>query len=74
MELVDSEELVGAFETFMETYSEEMPPHAVKIVKHLVRQYERLIKVPIEDDDGEALLAANGCCSAARRLIDGCCK
>jgi len=39
MEEVDSEDLVGAFETFMETYSEEMPPHAVKIVKHLVKQY-----------------------------------
>ena len=58
----------------MEIFSDEMPPHAVKIVKHLVAQYRRLIQIKVEDDDGEALLAASGCCSAARRLIDGCSK
>jgi len=36
MQEVDSEDLVTAFETFMEVFCDEMPPHAVKIVKHLV--------------------------------------
>jgi hypothetical protein len=36
MEEVDAEELTVAFEIFMEIYSDDMPPHAVKIVSHLV--------------------------------------
>jgi len=74
MDQVDSEELVSAFEVFMSVYADEMGPHAVKIITHLVEQYKRLVSIDIEDDDGEALLAAQGCICAARRLIDACCK
>jgi hypothetical protein len=40
---IDSEELVAAFETFMQVFSDDMGPHAIKIVTHLVEQYKRLV-------------------------------
>ena len=36
MDEVDSEELVSAFETFMGVFADDMAPHAVKIITHLV--------------------------------------
>lgn len=58
----------------MSVFADDMAPHAVKILTHLVEQYKRLVQTDIEDDDGEALLAAQGCVCAARRLIDAVCK
>ena len=38
-------------------------------------KYKKLVAVDIEDDeDGEAILAAAGCVSAIRRLVEVCVK
>jgi hypothetical protein len=55
---IDSEELVSALERIVEHYSE------------LVNAYQRLIQVSVEEDDGESTLAAVGCVTAIRRILD----
>jgi hypothetical protein len=35
-----------------------------------VRAYQRLIQVNVEEDDGESALAAVGCVTAIRRILD----
>lgn len=47
-----------------------MGPYALQIAGQLVTQYQRLIQVDVEEDDGESALAAIGCVTAIRRLID----
>jgi hypothetical protein len=36
----------------------------------LVKAYKRLIEVDVETDDGESALAAVGCITAIRRILD----
>ena len=67
---IDSEMLVFALETVMQVFKDDMGPHAVRIADSLVTQYRRLIQVDMEEDDGESALAAVGCVTAIRRLLD----
>jgi len=68
MDEIDSEELVGALEEIMRIYKDDVAPFAMQICEQLSIQYKRLLEV--EDDDGESALAAMGCISAIRRVLD----
>lgn len=35
-----------------------------------MQSYQRLIQIPVEEDDGESALAAVGCVTAVRRILD----
>jgi len=75
MDEVDSEELVAALEGLMGVFADSIGPYALEIVKKLVSQYQRLVTTDGDsDDDGEGLLAAAGCVTAARRVIDAVSK
>lgn len=67
---IDSEKLVAALEAIMARYKDDMGPYAVQIASQLVTQYQRLIQVDVDEDDGESALAAVGCVTAIRRLLD----
>lgn len=43
MEMIDSEELIGALEEIMEQYSEEIGPFAVQITQQLTNKYQSLV-------------------------------
>jgi hypothetical protein len=58
---VHSEKLVSALEEFMKVFKDDMGPFALQIAEQLVQQYQRLIQVDMDDDDGESALAAVGC-------------
>ena len=53
----------------MSIYKDNMAPYALQICQQLVGQYRRLIEVE-DDDDGESCLAAVGCVTALRRVLD----
>ena len=65
---IDSEDLIGALEEIMRIYKEDVAPYAMQICEQLSMQYKRMLEV--EDDDGESALAAMGCVSAMRRVLD----
>jgi hypothetical protein len=51
-----------------------MGPYAIEIATQLVTQYQRLVQVDFDDDDGEAVMAAAGCVQAIRRLVEAITK
>jgi hypothetical protein len=67
---IDNEELVAALETLMTKYQDDIHKYAIQVSTYLVEQYKRLVKTDVEDDDGEAALAAVGCVTSIRRLLD----
>lgn len=71
MSEIDSEELVKSLETIMTVFSDSMAPYALQIIEQLVQQYQRLIQVDMDEDEtGESALAAVGCVTAIRRVLD----
>ena len=58
----------------MTKFSDELGPYAIQIAEQLVKQYQRLVQVDNEEDDGESALAAMGCVTAIRKLIDSVSK
>ena len=66
---IDSEELIGALEEIMTIFKDDMGPFALQISTQLVEQYKRLIQTDVEEDDGEAALAALGCVTAIVRVL-----
>jgi hypothetical protein len=69
MSEVDSEELVGALEEIVEIFSEDIGPFAESLCEELMKAYQRMVNVD-EDDDGETALAAMGCVTAIRRILN----
>lgn len=71
---IDSEQLYSSFEKIMATFRDDMGPYAVQIATQLVSQYQKLVQVDVDEDDGEAALAAAGCVQAIRRLVEAITK
>lgn len=67
---IDSEELVSALEVIVKKYGSNIAPYALNLCDELVKNYTRLAKSDFDDDDGEGALAAVGCVTAIRRIID----
>lgn len=70
MNEIESEELVGALEEIVKHFKDDIEPYAMELCGQLVGSYQRLIQVNVEDDDGEGALAAVGCVTAIRRILD----
>lgn len=70
MSEIDSEELVGALEEIVKHFKDDIGPYALELSQQLVQNYQRLIQVTVEEDDGESALAAVGCVTAIRRILD----
>ena len=73
MEEIDSEELIGALEVIMEKYQEDIGPFAVQLAQQLTSKYHALVTEENgDDDDGEEerALAASGCVTAIRRILE----
>lgn len=70
MSEIDSEELVAALEEIVSHFKEDIAPFAVELTQQLVGAYTRLSQVNADDDDGESALAAVGCVTAVRRILD----
>ena len=67
---IDSEELVAALEEIVSHFKDDISPFALELSQQLVGAYTRLSQVDAENDDGESALAAVGCVTAIRRIID----
>lgn len=67
---IDSEELVGALEEIVSHFKDDIGPFALELTEQLVGAYKRLSQVNNDDDDGESALAAVGCVTAIRRILD----
>ena len=70
MKEIDSEELVNALEMLVKIFKNDISPYAVELTHSLVESYQRLISSSYDDDDGESVLAAVGCVTAIRRILD----
>ncbi|CDW76775.1 UNKNOWN [Stylonychia lemnae] len=70
MSEIDSEELVAALEEIVSHFKDDIAPFAVELTQQLVGAYTRLSQVNADDDDGESALAAVGCVTAVRRILD----
>jgi len=72
MEQIDSDDLIGALETIMEIFSEDIGPYAVQLAQQLANKYHALVTDDNDDEDEaeERLLAAAGCVTAIRRIVE----
>jgi hypothetical protein len=67
---IESEELMNALEEIVGFYKDDIEPFALQLAEQLVSSYQRLVAVNADEDDGESALAAVGCVTAIRRIID----
>ena len=51
-----------------------MGPYAIQLSEQLVDNYQRLIQVKVEEDGAESALAAVGCVTALRRILESASK
>ena len=72
MNEIDSEELVSALELIINRYKDDISPFAFQLTEQLVGSYQRLVSVNVDEDNGESALAAVGCVTAIRRILEGC--
>ena len=72
MEEIDSDELIGALETIMEIFSEDIGPFALQLAQQLATKYQDLVTNENDDEDEqeEQALAAAGCVTAIRRIVE----
>jgi len=69
IEEIESEDLVQSLNEFMTVFQNDIAPFTVQIATNLTSQYQRLIKVDFNDDDGESTLAAVGVVSAICNIV-----
>jgi hypothetical protein len=70
MSEVDSEELVGALEEIVEIFTDDIGPFAEELCTELIGAYHRMVNADVDEDDGETALAAMGCVTAIRRILN----
>ena len=73
MEDIDSEELIAALEEIVEKFSEDIGPFAVQLCQQLASKYQALVTEEISEEmngEEEKYLAAAGCVTAIRRILD----
>jgi hypothetical protein len=69
MNEIDFEELLIGLETIIEHFGESISDYAVDLCKELTRQFNRLVKVSVEEDNGEGQMAAEGAITALNRVV-----
>ena len=72
MNEIDSEDLVTALEEVVSHFKDDIYPFASELTEQLVNSYHRLSQVGVDDDGGESALAAVGCVTTIRRIIESC--
>lgn len=70
MDEVDNEELVAALEEMVDIFSEDIGPFAEGLCLELMKAYQRMVTADVDEDDGETALAAMGCVTAIRRILN----
>ena len=70
MNEVDNEDLVGALEEIVEIFNEDIGPFAEDLCTELIKSYQRMVNADVDSDDGETALAAMGCVTAIRRILN----
>lgn len=70
MDEIDSEELVAALEEMVEIFSDDIAPFAEGLCEELMKAYQRMVSADVDEDDGETALAAMGCVTAIRRILN----
>eukprot|EP01100_Stratorugosa_tubuloviscum_P015507 TRINITY_DN897_c0_g2_i1.p1 TRINITY_DN897_c0_g2~~TRINITY_DN897_c0_g2_i1.p1 ORF type:complete len:994 (-),score=396.95 TRINITY_DN897_c0_g2_i1:163-3144(-) len=67
MDLIDSDELVGALDTILSAFSDQIPPYAVIACEKLVCAF---LKMHQEDDEDTNAIAALQCLRAIQTILD----
>lgn len=72
MNQIDLEELLTGLEQIIDKFGDGVKDYAIELTQELVRQFDRLIHTNIEEDGGEAQMAAEGVLTALQRIIIIC--
>jgi hypothetical protein len=70
MDSIDLDELLNGLSEIVTDFKDEISEFSVSLVAQLVTAFHRLIKVDLEDDDGEAQMAASGCIKTILKIMD----
>jgi hypothetical protein len=74
MDDIDLDELLNGLSEIVSDFKEDISEFSVSLVLQLVTAFHRLIKVDLEDDDGEAQMAASGCIKTILKIMDVNCN
>lgn len=74
MNQIDMEELLVGLENIIDNFGDKVTEYAVDLSRELVNQFNRLININKEDDNGESHLAAEGVIKAINRIVSICCS
>lgn len=69
MNQIDLEELLVGLESIIEKFGNGILGFSVELTMELVKQFNRLIKSNIEEDEGEGQMAAEGVITAIQRIV-----
>jgi hypothetical protein len=70
MDEIDLDELLNGLGEIVSDFKEDIAEFSNSLVIQLVSAFHRLIKVDLEDDDGEAQMAASGCIKTIIKIMD----
>lgn len=68
MNEIDQDELVNALEEIVDVFDDKIEPFAAELVHELNIRFKKVVKNE-DENGGEAVLTANGCICAIRRII-----
>lgn len=68
MHEIDQDELVNALEEIVNIFDDKIEPFAFELIQQLNIRFKKVVKNE-GDESGEAVLTANGCICAIRRII-----
>jgi hypothetical protein len=74
MDDIDLDELLNGLSEIVSDFKEDISEFSVSLVIQLVTAFHRLIKVDLDDDDGEAQMAASGCIKTILKIMDVNCN
>eukprot|EP00340_Litonotus_pictus_P012728 CAMPEP_0170535788 /NCGR_PEP_ID=MMETSP0209-20121228/101788_1 /TAXON_ID=665100 ORGANISM="Litonotus pictus, Strain P1" /NCGR_SAMPLE_ID=MMETSP0209 /ASSEMBLY_ACC=CAM_ASM_000301 /LENGTH=613 /DNA_ID=CAMNT_0010837087 /DNA_START=1431 /DNA_END=3272 /DNA_ORIENTATION=+ len=72
MNQIDLEELLVGLKNIIDHFGDKVLDFAVDLTKELSIQFDRLIHINIEDDNGESQLAAEGVIRAIGKIVNIC--
>lgn len=72
MNQIDMEELLVGLESIINHFGDNVAEYAVDLTKELTKQFNRLIHINVDDDNGESHLAAEGVIKAMNRIVNVC--
>ena len=70
MDDIDLDELVNGLGEIVYDFKDDISEFSISLVSQLVSSFHRLIKIDVDDDDGEAQIAASGCIKTIIKIMD----